>query len=228
MNDYGFYPEMFGKNQNSAKPFAYPVSKVVCVGRNYVDHAKELNNPVPVSPLLFMKPSTSLTALSPKFVLPDSEQEYHYELEVAVLINKKLKSVPQNEVHHAIAGVGLALDLTLRALQTELKSQGQPWEKAKAFDGACPISEFIPIAQVNDIDDIEFSLEKNGKLVQSGNTGDMLFSISYLVATISSCFTLLPGDIILTGTPKGVGKISSLDCLRLKLNQNNWESEVCS
>lgn len=211
-------------------------SKVVCVGRNYIDHAKELNNPIPKSPLLFIKPNSSLVDLSPSFSIPQEtqksdlqtyhESKVHHELEVAILIGKALVKANPEDSLDAIAGIGLGLDLTLRELQSVLKTKGHPWEKAKAFDGACPMSHFIPYDSSIDLTDLEFSLIKNNKSVQEGHTKDMLFPVSELLSVISYHFSLLPGDIVMTGTPAGVAPLTSGDQLSFYLAKQHWCDSV--
>jgi 2-keto-4-pentenoate hydratase/2-oxohepta-3-ene-1,7-dioic acid hydratase in catechol pathway len=193
-----------------------PAGKVVCVGRNYLMHIKELNNAVPTRPLLFIKPSTSLVAFSETLFIPDNQGECHNEVELAVLITKPLKKAGPEQVEQAIWGYGVALDLTLRDLQDELKRQGHPWERAKAFDGSCPISPFVAKAQVKQQQDLHFSLLVNGQVRQQGHSQDMLVSINNLLSEISQTFTLLPGDIVLTGTPKGVAALQQNDRLDIR------------
>ena len=195
-----------------------PIGKVVCVGRNYSAHALELNNPTPKSPLLFIKPTTSLASLAPSFTIPTNRGEVHHELEMALLIGKQLTNASSYETIAAICGVGLALDLTLRELQNELKAKGKPWELAKGFDGACPVSDFVKLDSIDNIQSSDLLLEKNGVTQQQGNTRDMLFPIADLLATISSSFSLMPGDVVLTGTPAGVGPLVRGDKLIAKLN----------
>ena len=195
-----------------------PAGKVVCVGRNYRDHALELNNPIPKSPLLFIKPSTSLVHLVPSFTVPANRGEVHHELEMALLIGKQLTNASVDETLDAIAGIGLALDLTLRDIQSELKEKSKPWEIAKSFDGACPVSDFFVPELVEDIQSCDLLLEKNGVIQQQGNTRDMLFPIAGLLATMSEHFSLMPGDIVLTGTPAGVGPLASGDKLVAKVD----------
>jgi 2-keto-4-pentenoate hydratase/2-oxohepta-3-ene-1,7-dioic acid hydratase in catechol pathway len=195
-----------------------PIGKVVCVGRNYSAHALELNNPIPKAPLLFIKPATSLTRLAPSFTIPTNRGEVHHELEMALLIGKQLTNASYDEVMAAVYGVGLALDLTLRDIQSELKEKAQPWEIAKGFDGACPVSDFIKLDIIDDIQTCDLLLEKNGVTQQQGNTSDMLFPIAGLLATMSDNFSLMPGDIVLTGTPAGVGPLARGDKLLAKLN----------
>lgn len=198
-------------------PCELPVGKAVCVGRNYADHAKELNNPIPDSPLLFIKPSTAIVPFEPAINLPVDKGVCHFELEVALLIGQRLSRASADDVMPAILGYGLALDLTLRELQSQLKEKGQPWEKAKAFDGALPLSAFIPAAEVPDWRALELQLYRNDQLQQDGACRDMLFAINVLLAEISHSFTLLPGDVVLTGTPAGVGPIQPGDRLDARL-----------
>jgi len=192
------------------------LGKIVCVGRNYADHARELNNPIPERPLLFMKPSTAAVDMLQPIVIPTDRGSCHHELEMTLLIGARLSNASSAEVKKAIVGVGLALDLTLRDLQDRLKEKSQPWERAKAFDGSCPLS---PFSKVDDLDlqCQDIMLFRNGALQQAGNTKDMLFPIVDLVAEISRSFTLLPGDVILTGTPAGVGPLQMGDGIEARL-----------
>ncbi len=194
-----------------------PLGKVVCVGRNYVAHAKELNNAIPDEPLLFLKPSTALVPFESKINVSDAPYPLHYELEIAVLITRHLTDATINEAKTAIGGVGLALDLTYRYLQKELKDKGYPWEKSKAFDASCPTSRFYT-GNIEDFNTLEMSLNINKTLRQHGKTADMIVDIISLVQYSSSHFTLLPGDIVLTGTPAGVGVLSEGDTLTAKIN----------
>ena len=195
-----------------------PVGKVVCVGRNYLQHIKELENQVPTEPLLFNKPSTALSALNKPIVLSRNLGSCHYELEVAILIKTQLSQSSIKDAEDAIWGVGLGLDLTLRDVQSALKKQGHPWERAKSFDTSCPMSQFIAIGQVETLSDIDFSLTINNEVRQHGNSQNMLFPILELLVNISHAFTLLPGDIVMTGTPKGVAALSVDDQLLVELN----------
>ncbi|UZE95410.1 fumarylacetoacetate hydrolase family protein [Alkalimarinus alittae] len=194
--------------------FEPPLGKVVCVGRNYAEHAKELNNPIPSTPILFIKPATTVTPFSEAITLPKGKGDTHYEVELAILIGKPLTDVREDnggaeKIKEAIAGYGLALDLTLRDLQGELKAKGHPWEIAKSFDGACPLSVFVSPDAIQNSDNIEFSLSINGKLRQHGHTNEMITAVTPLIAYISQHFTLEPGDVVLTGTPAGVGLLPS-------------------
>ena len=195
-----------------------PVGKVVCVGRNYLDHIQELNNEIPAEPLLFMKPATALREVSKPLVIPADKGECHNELEVALLLAKPLRECSKEQTAaDALYGVGLALDLTLRDVQQKLKDKGQPWERAKAFDGACPVSSFMPLDASIDLGNLDFSLTINGEVRQQGNTKMMMRDALSLLCAISEVFTLQPGDIVLTGTPKGVGPLYPGDNLQLKM-----------
>ncbi len=195
-----------------------PLGKIVCVGRNYAAHARELNNPLPTSPVLFIKPNTALTAIDTQIIIPTALGECHFETEMSLLMGKKLTNCSEDEAAAAITGVGLSLDLTLRDIQQDLKDNGLPWEKAKAFNGACPSSEFVSRIHVGDLQNQQIRLYKNGQLQQDGNTSDMLNPVLPLLAYISQFFTLLPGDIVLTGTPAGVGPLQVGDKLALELS----------
>lgn len=205
---------------HSGERVPYRPGKVVCVGRNYVAHAAELGNEVPEEPLLFIKPSTALTMMEPQFTIPMDRGEVHHETELALLLGHPLTRASTEQAASAIAGIGIALDLTLRDLQNQLKALRQPWEKAKAFDDSCPISRFVPATAFPRWDNIAFSLRVNGEPRQSGDSGLMIWSMLELAAAISQHFTLLPGDLILTGTPAGVGPLRPGDQLTLELAQH--------
>lgn len=194
------------------------LGKIVCVGRNYAEHARELNNPVPPQPLLFIKPATAACPLTAPIKLPANLGSVHYETELAILIGRPLTRAGEAEALNAIAGVGLALDLTLRELQTRLKTDGHPWERAKGFDGACPLSPFVPVSEFDSLEALQFSLTINGDIRQQGDTRDMITPLLPLLAHISETFTLLPGDVVLTGTPAGVGVLVSGQHLKLELS----------
>ena len=204
----------------------YPVGKAVCVGRNYAQHAKELNNPVPEQPLLFLKPSTSLTALSPAFSVP-ADADCHHELELALLIGAPLRQASAAQAQAAIVGIGLGLDLTLRDRQQALKTAGHPWELAKAFDGALPLSPFIQPAALPGLADLQFSLSVNGERRQHGEARDMITPAIPLLVYLTRYFTLLPGDVVMTGTPAGVAALRPGDRLQLELaGQYRFDSTV--
>ncbi|WP_114416754.1 fumarylacetoacetate hydrolase family protein [Marinospirillum perlucidum] len=195
-----------------------PLGKIVCVGRNYAEHAAELNNPVPKQPLLFMKPATAAVDLEQApLELPKDAGEVHYETEIAVLVGKRLQKADPDQVFAAIAGVGLALDLTLRDLQTQLKQKGHPWELAKAWDDSCPLTALVKAEKVEDWQALELSLSINGEERQRGQASQMLTPLAQLLSYISQHFTLEEGDLVLTGTPAGVGPLHSGDQLELEL-----------
>jgi 2-keto-4-pentenoate hydratase/2-oxohepta-3-ene-1,7-dioic acid hydratase in catechol pathway len=196
--------------------FPYALGKIVCVGRNYADHAKELNNPIPKTPLLFIKPATAAVAMDQPITIPAGLGACHHELEMAILIGRELSAAQETDCLAAIAGVGLGIDLTLRDVQSALKEKGQPWERAKAFDGSCPLSQFVEVGD-RDIQQLDLTLWRNGETQQQGNTRDMLFPVSRLLSEISQSFTLLPGDVVMTGTPAGVGPLIPGDHLKLEL-----------
>ena len=195
-----------------------PVGKVVCVGRNYVDHIKELDNPMPTEPILFIKPATSLQPIGQPIVIPEFTRDCHNETELAVLIGKQITRASRQEVASAVAGYGLALDLTLRDVQKTLKEKGLPWEKAKAFDGSCPMTPFIGPDELADPQDTRLKLEVNGQIRQNESTKLMIHKIIDLIVYMSGFFTLLPGDVVLTGTPAGVAGLKSGDELVLELD----------
>ena len=207
-----------------------PVGKVVCVGRNYAAHARELNNPVPSEPVLFIKPNTSIARLAGSVVIPTHLGQCHFETEMSILIAQQLKpGCDEQQVSQAIAGVGIALDLTLRDLQQQLKDKSLPWEKAKSFDGACPVSDFVAINRVGDLQDQQIQLYQNQQLRQQGNSADMLTPVLPLLVYISQFFTLLPGDMLLTGTPAGVGPLAVGDQLQLSLSDLiQCQTQICA
>ncbi len=187
--------------------------KIICIGRNYIEHAKELNNPVPKSPLVFMKPSTALLLDNKPFYHPDFSNEIHYELEVVLKIKKNGKHIEPQFANAYFDEVALGLDFTARDLQDACKVKGHPWEMAKAFDKSAAVSKFRDIKTL-DSKEIKFQLYKNDELVQDGNTKDLIFNFEYLIFYISQFFTLQTGDLIFTGTPSGVGKVSIGDQLK--------------
>jgi len=209
-------------------PIHFPLGKIVCIGRNYADHAKELNNPVPTEPLLFIKPGSCTVPLEGGFSIPDDRGEVHFEAEIAVLIGKPLSRRPnEEEVRDAISGFAPALDLTLRDVQSRLKEKGHPWELAKSFDGACVLAPFVPGDAVESLTDIGIRLTINGEVRQDGTSRDMVNAILPLLQHISANFSLQPGDVVLTGTPVGVGPLKQGDSLVLELvGLSRFESRV--
>ncbi|TLX59829.1 fumarylacetoacetate hydrolase family protein [Stutzerimonas nosocomialis] len=209
-------------------PIHFPLGKIVCIGRNYADHAKELNNPVPTEPLLFIKPGSCTVPLEGGFSIPDDRGEVHFEAEIAVLIGKPLsRRSNEEEVRDAISGFAPALDLTLRDVQSRLKEKGHPWELAKSFDGACVLAPFVPGDAVESLTDIGIRLTINGEVRQDGTSRDMVNAILPLLQHISANFSLQPGDVVLTGTPAGVGPLKQGDSLVLELvGLSRFESRV--
>lgn len=194
---------------------ALPVGKVVCIGQNYQDHIAEMNSKTAPEALFFMKPSTALVPFGPSFAIPLAHGEVHNETELAVLIQKPLKAAAIDEVADAVWGCGLALDLTLRTVQAQQKALGRPWEIAKAFDGACPTAPFVPWSSIANVQELPFALTVNGVPRQQGNTRLMIRSVVQMISEMSHWFTLLPGDVVLTGTPAGVGPLAAGDTLQL-------------
>ena len=188
--------------------------KIICIGRNYSEHAKEMNSPLPSSPVIFMKPETALIPKNHPFHYPDFTKDLHFETELVVRINKNGKHIEEGFAHKYYNEIGIGIDFTARDLQADLKAKGLPWEKAKAWDHSAPVSqEFIKVKDLKDLKNIPFSLKINGALVQEGNSGDMIFSIDHLIAEISKYFMLKIGDLIFTGTPAGVASVKIGDKL---------------
>ncbi len=187
--------------------------KLICVGRNYAAHIEELDNERPKDPILFLKPDSSILLKKNPFYIPEFSNDIHYEVEILVKIKKIGKHIQQKFAHKYYDEIGLGIDFTARDLQQQLKEKGLPWEKAKGFDGAAVIGNFLPKTTFTSVDDINFRLEKNGKVVQKGNSNLMLWKIDALIEYISKYFTLKIGDVIFTGTPAGVGKVDANDVL---------------
>ena len=188
--------------------------KIICIGRNYANHAKELGNTIPSEPLFFLKPETAIQPKGHPFFIPDFSNEIHYELELVVRIDRIGKNIDEKFAHKYYSQIGLGIDFTARDIQKKCKEKGLPWEKAKGFDGSAQISRtFIDKSEL-DLNNITFSLERNGEEVQNGNSKDMLFSIDKLIAYLSQFYTLKIGDLIYTGTPEGVGKVEQDDILK--------------
>lgn len=188
--------------------------KLICIGRNYTEHIKELANERPADPVIFMKPDTAILLKKQPFFIPDFSDDVHHEVEILVKINKVGKHIEAKFAHKYYDEIGLGIDFTARDLQSKLKEKGLPWEKAKAFDGAAVVGNFLPKTNFADINNINFHLENNGNVVQKGNTSHMLWKIDALIEYISKYFTLKIGDIIFTGTPAGVAKVNPNDELK--------------
>ena len=188
--------------------------KIICIGRNYAKHAKELNNPLPKEPVFFFKPDTALLPKKQPFFIPNFSDDIHYEAEIVVRINRVGKNIQKKFAHKYYDEIGLGIDFTARDIQQSFKEQGLPWEKAKAFDGSAPVGQsFIPISEVKDLNNVNFKLLINGEQRQVGNTSDMDFSIDTIIEYISQFVTLKIGDLIFTGTPEGVGPVKINDHL---------------
>ena len=187
--------------------------KIIAIGRNYAEHAKELNNPVPTTPVIFMKPDTALLKDNKPFYHPEFSQDIHHEIEIVLKVSKEGKHVSEKFAGNYFEEIALGVDFTARDIQSKHKEKGLPWELAKAFDGSAPVSNFVPKTQFADIYNINFNLDINGETKQQGNTKDLLFSFESIIAFVSQYITLKKGDLIFTGTPQGVGKVSVGDKL---------------
>ena len=195
----------------------FPIGKIVCLARNYAEHARELGNETPAAPVLFMKPASSVIGDGEAVRIPAYSRECHYEVELAVLIGKKARNVAAEEAMQHVAGYGVGIDMTLRDVQNQQKAKGLPWEIAKGFDTACPLSDFVPAAAVADPHALNLKLAVNGESRQNGSTSDMINRIPQIIAHISTIFTLDPGDVILTGTPAGVGQVRVGDVMTAEI-----------
>lgn len=187
--------------------------KIICIGRNYSDHLREMNNDQPVEPVFFLKPDTAIVTRNRPFFYPEFSNEIHHEVEIVYRISKVGKYIQEKFAHTYYDAIAVGLDMTARDLQREAIKNGLPWEKTKGFDCSAPLSSFIPVTDFSDLKNINFSLRKNGEIVQSGNTSDMIFSIDEIIAHVSQFITLKMGDIIFSGTPSGVGSVKIGDKL---------------
>ena len=198
--------------------------KIICVGHNYKAHNKELNSDNPAEPVIFMKPDSALLKNNKPFFIPDFTKDLHHEVELVIKINRLGKNISPRFTYRYYSEVGLGIDFTARDLQNKFRAEGKPWEICKAFDNSAVIGDFIPVEQINDIQNIGFHLEKNGQTVQEGNSCDMIFPVDELIAYISKFFTLKIGDLIFTGTPAGVGPV----CINDKLEGFIFEKKMFS
>lgn len=187
--------------------------KIICIGRNYTDHIEELKNERPSEPVVFIKPDSAVLPKEQDFYIPEFSSDVHYEVEVLVKIKKVGKHIDEKFANTYYDEIGLGIDFTARDLQSKLKEKGLPWEKAKGFDGAAVIGNWVPKTNFKDLNELNFKLLKNGEVVQSGNTNLMLWKIDEIIAYVSTFFMLKKGDIIFTGTPAGVGKVNANDYL---------------
>jgi 2-keto-4-pentenoate hydratase/2-oxohepta-3-ene-1,7-dioic acid hydratase in catechol pathway len=193
--------------------------KIICIGRNYVEHAAEMKSEVPEKPVWFMKPQTAIINKNQPFYYPDFSKEIHHEVEVVVKIKKAGKHIQEKFAHLYYDEISIGLDLTARDLQAEAKKKGLPWEIAKAFDGSAPLGKFVSLSEFENIQNIDFRLLKNGEIIQASNTKNMIFSVDKLISYVSQFVSLKIGDLIFTGTPKGVGPVKIGDKLEAYLGE---------
>jgi acylpyruvate hydrolase len=187
--------------------------KIIAIGRNYAEHAKELNNPVPGVPVIFMKPETALLKENKPFYHPDFSEDIHHEIEIVLKISKEGKHISEKFANNYFEEIALGVDFTARDIQSRHKEKGLPWELAKAFDNSAPVSQFLPKSQFADLKNLNFKLDVNGQTRQVGNTSNMLFSFEYIISFVSKYITFKKGDLIFTGTPQGVAKVNIGDRL---------------
>ena len=188
--------------------------KIICIGRNYADHARELGNQVPTEPVVFLKPQSAILSHKHPFYIPEWTEEVHHEVELVVKIDRLGKTISEAHASRYYSEVGLGIDFTARDVQSRLKERGHPWERAKAFDGSAVVGGFVPLQELGkDIQTLQFSLHNDDAVVQQGNTSDMLFSVDRLISEVSKFMTLKVGDLLFTGTPAGVAAVKSGDRL---------------
>jgi len=199
-------------------PAHLPINTIYCIGRNYAAHARELNNPVPGEPVVFIKPVSSVVSHGEQIVIPRQSRDVHYEAELVVCIGRGGKDIPEASAMSHVSGYAVGIDATARDLQQIAKDKSLPWSVAKGFDTFAPLSDFVEASVLPDPDAIEFTLDINGERRQHGKTSHMLFPIPFLIHYLSGIFTLQPGDIIYTGTPEGVGGLHAGDALHLALS----------
>ena len=192
--------------------------KIICIGRNYAEHAKEMKSEVPTEPVFFMKPDTALIKDNEPFYFPDFTKDLHHEIEVVLKISKVGKHIAEAFAHKYYEELSVGIDFTARDLQAQCKAKGLPWEKAKSFDGSAPIGKFVKKSELGDLQNLHFDLSINNELRQKGNTNDLLFSFDKVIAYVSQFVTLKVGDLIYTGTPEGVGPVAIGDKLKGRLN----------
>ncbi|CAN5152913.1 fumarylacetoacetate hydrolase family protein [soil metagenome] len=193
--------------------------KIICIGRNYAEHAKEMNAPVPTEPVLFLKPETALLQKNLPFYYPEFSKDIHHEVELVLKISKMGRHIEPMFANRYYDEIGIGIDFTARDIQAKCKEKGLPWEKAKAFDHSAPVGNFLPKTRFPLMDDIHFHLDINGKEIQKGSTEDLLFSFDNLIAYASKFFTLKKGDLIFTGTPQGVGPVKIGDRLEAYIGE---------
>ncbi len=196
--------------------------KIIAIGRNYAEHAKEMNSAVPKQPIFFMKPETSIIRNNKPFFYPDFSKEVHYETEIVIKICRLGKNIETQFANRYYDEIGLGIDFTARDLQQKCKEKGKPWEMAKSFDGSAPLSHFVDKNKFDNLQNLNFSLELNKKQVQIGNTKDMIFSFDEIISYVSKFVTLKIGDLIFTGTPVGVGEVKKGDNLVGKIEDEEY------
>jgi acylpyruvate hydrolase len=194
--------------------------KIICIGRNYNDHVKELKNELPENPMFFIKPDTALLRNNNPFFIPDFSKEIHYEVEIILKINRLGKTIQPKFAHRYFESIGIGIDFTARDIQKQCIEKGMPWEIAKAFDYSAAISKFLPKSNFKNLDKIHFRLDINGKTVQLGNTADMIFSFDDIISYVSRFITFRTGDLIFSGTPSGVGPVKMGDRLQAYIEDN--------
>jgi len=196
-----------------------PIKSIYCIGRNYAEHAKELNNPLPSSPLVFLKPQSSICYDGDTIIIPTQSSDIHHEVELVLVISKISSNISEGEALNSIGGIGVGIDFTARDIQQEAKKLGHPWAISKGFDTFAPISTFIPLSTIDDIHNLDLTLSINGEQRQSGNTKDMIFNVETIISYLSKIFTLYPGDLIFTGTPSGVSSINKGDIITASIQE---------
>ena len=196
--------------------------KIICIGRNYADHARELGNQVPAEPVVFLKPQSAILSHKHPFYIPEWTHDVHHEIELVVKINRLGKTIAESHASRYYDEVGLGIDFTARDIQTQLKAKGHPWERAKAFDGSAVVGQFMKLTDLGkEVQDLQFQLTNRGQVVQEGHTKDMLFSVDRLISEVSKFMTLKVGDLLFTGTPAGVAAVRPQDRLVGTLEGND-------
>jgi 2-keto-4-pentenoate hydratase/2-oxohepta-3-ene-1,7-dioic acid hydratase in catechol pathway len=202
---------------STIRSLSLPIRTLFCIGRNYTEHAKELGNPVPVEPVVFLKPVSAVCFSGRSIVIPAQSNDVHHEVEIVVALSSGGKDIPESRALECVAGYGIGIDVTARDVQEKAKQKGLPWSVAKGFDTFAALSDFVPKSEISDPSRLSFELEINGAVRQKGRCVDMIFSIPAVISYLSSVFTLGRGDLIYTGTPAGVGRLRGGDALTVRL-----------
>jgi 2-keto-4-pentenoate hydratase/2-oxohepta-3-ene-1,7-dioic acid hydratase in catechol pathway len=203
--------------QNGSEDAVFRPGKLICIGRNYAKHAAELGNTVPTVPMIFLKPASSLIPSGGLIEIPEASNDVHHEVELVCLIGQAGKNIPEDEALEYVAGYAVGLDMTARDIQQRAKEKGHPWSVAKGFDTFAPLGRFVAASSIEDAQELSIQLRINGSLRQDGHTSDMIFPLRHLIAYTSTIFTLMPGDLLFTGTPEGVGPVASGDRLEAQV-----------